>query len=73
MVRACDKGAGIMILNFNDYLKACYEQLASETVDGKPYYNQVNELELEKTKTKITRVLEDSLKNEIISQSELMQ
>ena len=47
VVRACDKGAGIMILSFNDYLKACYEHLASETVDGKPYYTQVNELELE--------------------------
>ena len=70
VVRACDKGAGIMILNFNDYLRACYEHLASETVDGKPYYTQVNELELERTKTKITRVLEDALKDKIISQSE---
>ena len=29
VVRACDKGAGIMILNFNDYLKACYNVMST--------------------------------------------
>ena len=24
IIRACDKGAGVMILDFNEYLKACY-------------------------------------------------
>ena len=27
VLTAYDKGAGIMILNFDDYLKACYEHL----------------------------------------------
>ena len=71
VVKACDKGAGIMILNFNDYLKSCYEHLLSVTEDGRPYYMQVNDIEVEKTKTKIRRVLEDALKSEIISKPEV--
>ena len=70
VVKACDKGAVIIIVDFNDYLKACYEHLSSHTADGKPYYTQVNELEVEKTKTKIMYILEEALKNEIIYQSE---
>ena len=69
-MRSCDKGAGIIILNFNDYLKSCYEHLLSETKDGKPYNSQVNDLELERARIKIQRVLEDALKNEIISKPE---
>ena len=28
-IMACDKGAGIIILNFEEYLKSCYEHLES--------------------------------------------
>ena len=27
MIKPCDKGAGIMILNFNDYMKSWYEHM----------------------------------------------
>ena len=30
VIKACDKGAGIIILNFDNYLKACYSHLWSE-------------------------------------------
>jgi hypothetical protein len=30
VIKACNKGAGILILDFNDYLKACYQHLTSE-------------------------------------------
>ena len=38
----CDKGAGIVILDFNMYMKACYEHLLSKQP------NQTNSLESEK-------------------------
>ena len=29
-IKECDKGAGVMILNFTDYISACYEHLTSQ-------------------------------------------
>ena len=31
VIKACDKGAGIIILNFDTYMKACYDHLLSKT------------------------------------------
>ena len=70
MIRACDKGAGVIVLDFNEYLKACYEHLTSEIAPGKPYYSPVNELEIETTKEKIRSLLKQGLDNDIISKSE---
>ena len=53
VIKACDKGAGIMILNFNDYMKACYEHLWSKTKDNKPYYKEVDNFEIDRSKAKI--------------------
>ena len=63
VVKACDKGAGIIILDFNDYVKACYEHLISKTTDGQPYYLQVNELDIEKAKNEIDNLLKEGLEN----------
>ena len=70
VIKACDKGAGIIILDFPEYLKACYEHLLSKTADDKPYYNKVGELEVEISKAKIKKVLEEMLEKEIISKKE---
>ena len=70
VVKACDKGAGIIILDFNDYVKACYEHLVSETADGQPYYIKVNELEIERAKDDIEKILKEGLEKEILSKSE---
>ena len=47
MIKQCDKGAGIMILNFQDYIEACDKHLEAKQcgIDGneKPYYKQVDE------------------------------
>ena len=53
VMKAYDKGAGIIILDFNKYVEACYSHLLSETAEGKRYYTQVNELEIERSKLKI--------------------
>ena len=50
VIKPCDKGAGILILDFEDYLKACYTHLTAEASSGEPYYSPVNVLEIEKNK-----------------------
>ena len=46
MVKACDKGAGIIILDFNNYLKACYDHLLEKQTykedQESNYYVEVN-------------------------------
>ena len=66
VIRACDKGAGVIILDFDEYLKACYDHLTSEVAPGQPYYSPVNDLEVERTKAKII----EGLEKEIISKTE---
>ena len=70
VIRACDKGAGLIILNFDDYIKSCYEHLTSYQSIDKPYYSQVNDIELEQAKKNIRNILLEALENEIISKSE---
>ena len=61
VIKPCDKGAGIMILDYTAYMRSCYEHLTSEKVldDGatKKYYSQVEEIELERAKLKIRKLV----------------
>ena len=34
IIKVCDKGARLIILDFDKYIKACHEHLESETPDG---------------------------------------
>lgn len=70
VIKSCDKGAGIIVLDFNEYVKACYDHLLSETADGKSYYTQVNELEIERSKAKIENVLKEGRAGEKYSYQE---
>ena len=70
VIKACDKGAGILILDFNDYLKACYQHLTSELSPGNPYYTEVNTLDIERARTKIKGVLQQALDENIITNNE---
>jgi hypothetical protein len=53
VIKACDKGAGIIILNYNRYMQACYEHLLSKTEDDIPYYSKVDDLAVDRAKLKI--------------------
>jgi non-homologous end joining protein Ku len=70
-IKPCDKGAGMIILDFPEYMRACYEHLLSEKVmeDGvsKKYYSRVEEIELERTKLKIRNLLDEGLENDILA------
>ena len=54
MIKPCDKGAGILILDFKLYMQACYEHLlakqTNENGEEDSYYMQVEEWEVERSK-----------------------
>ena len=70
MIKECDKGAGILILKFEEYMRACYNHLTSEQVPGSPHYCPVNVLAVEETKKKIDIILKETLDNNFITKSE---
>ena len=70
MIKVCDKGAGIIILDFKTYMKACYDHLESQTLDGENYYVPVTESALEIAKDKLNRLLQEGFENEFISREE---
>ena len=45
-IKPCDKGAGIIVCNFEDYVNSCYQHLNSKQkqADGseKPFYSMVD-------------------------------
>ena len=74
VIKPCDKGAGIIILDYSDYMRACYQHLSAEKLMGngemKKYYIEVEQIELERTKTKIKNVVQEGLELEILSKEE---
>ena len=53
-IKPCDKGAGILILDFKLYMQACYEHLLAKQTNKNgeedSYYIQVEEWEVERSK-----------------------
>ena len=70
VVKACDKGAGAIVLNFKDYMKTCYNHLTSRQADNKPYYTEGDNIALDIAKNTIKNVLYKGLEKEIISKSD---
>ena len=73
-IKACDKGAGIIILNFKDYVIACYEHLYSRLENRGEiplkYYQNVKDVFLQKAKIEIISVLQPALEYQLISTGE---
>ena len=73
-IKACDKGGGIIILDFNEYLRACYMHLGSKQTqaDGslQNRYEQISVLQIEKAKEEIKKLIDEGLNNNIINQQE---
>ena len=70
VIKACDKGAGVIILNFEDYMKTCYEHLTSKQRDNNPYYTEVDDIALDQAKKEIKDVLDEAIEDNIISKKE---
>ena len=50
VIKPCDKGAGIILLDFQEYIRACMKHLEAKTSQGIHYFDSV----LNEAKTKIT-------------------
>ena len=74
IIKPCDKGAGIIILDFKEYMQSCYEQLNSrlnfENGESKSYYQKVEDWELLKAKKEIHKLLNEGLTRNILSKNE---
>ena len=76
IIKAADKGAGIVVMNFKDYMKVAYEHLlasqptqSSESIPNM-YYKAVDEFALERAKTQMNNVLKEALENKVITKEE---
>ena len=73
-IKPCDKGAGIMILDFQEYIRACEVHLSStqKQSDGseKPYYEEVEEEALEEMRRQVNEVVEEAFNNNVIKKEE---
>ena len=72
VIKACDKGAGLIILNFEDYMKECYIHLNSKNSNGKPYYSEVDDIALDQAKHNIKSILDKALEDKYISRKEYL-
>ena len=73
VIKQCDKGAGIIILNYDDYIKSCNEHLEMTKNVGDQvvnYYQRVEESEFIRSKERIKEVLEEARDNDIIDKDE---
>ena len=75
-IKPCDKGAGVIILDFEAYMSSCYKHLGSEQKqeDGstKQYYAKVDENKLEEIKEDIRKLVEEGYENEYLTKSEFV-
>ena len=71
VIKRCDKGAGVIILNFKDYMSACYGhlnlKLKLENGSTQDYYTKVDKNAFNVAKTKLKHVLEEGLDNKVIT------
>ena len=66
------KGSGIIVLDFDVYLKACIEHLEGKTTTGDSYYKKVVKGVLTEAKEKILNILKEGFNNEILSKEEYL-
>ena len=70
VVKPCDKGAGIILLDFEENVSACIKHLEAKTDTGENYYREVGNDIMEEAKQKIINIIEEAFDNETISKDE---
>jgi hypothetical protein len=53
VIKPCNKGAGIIICNNDDYVTSCEKYLNSKSMEDHPHYSPITERDLEIAKSKI--------------------
>ena len=74
VMKQCNRGAGIMIIDYKDFRKAATEhpEEKMEDKDGhpKPYYKKVDNSIFKAAKNKLTQIWQSGYDNEIITKPE---
>ena len=74
IIKPCDKGAGILILDFKIYMRACYDHLletkTSAGGEETKYYEQVDDFALQRSKNQIKEFLQKGLDQKILTHEE---
>ena len=73
-IKPCNKGAGIIILDFQEYLRACTDHLNSKQLqtnrESVIHYEKVNSSVVQEAKSKIKSIWDEGYDNLIISKEE---
>ena len=74
VIKRCDKGAGVIILNFKEYISACNPHLGStlKKPDGstQQYYTKVDKNILNESSNKLKYLLQEGLDNNTITKAD---
>ena len=71
VIKPCDKGAGIIICNFSDYIESCTAHLNSKTEKtNENYYKIIDSQHVEKLTTDIQHTLDEVKTLKILSEDE---
>ena len=70
VIKPCDKGAGIIICDYDKYVKSCEKELSSKTKNGDNYYTTISQADFTKAKQVINESLEKALHANHISKNE---
>ena len=74
VIKPADKGAGIVIVNFDDYIETCVNHLSSSQASSKgeeaQFYQKVDNKEIDNAKLHITKVIQEGFNNEILNKNE---
>jgi len=69
-IKPCDKGAGIIVLNFEAYMEASNKHLNSKTDQGEPFYTKIEPSEIVIAKQSISNLLQEIFDNGVLSKSD---
>ena len=70
VIRPCDKGAGIIIFDFEKYIRACKNHLESTTNTGGKYYVKADTKILAEARDKIENIVKEGFDNDILNKGE---
>ena len=71
VIKPCDKGAGIIICNYDDYVTSCEKDLSGKTPNNEPHYSKITSKDLNIAKSKITDTLNSAHRAQQITTQEL--
>ena len=73
VIKPCDKGAGIIICDYGEYVSSCEKDLKEMSPNNEPNYTKITEKDLNTAKSKITDTLNSAHMAQQITNQELKE